>query len=203
MIKRAFIAIVALLLLAPTLLVAQTTPNADANDNRWSFHVSPGLSTLQHFAGGITTPDVVPGGTVHQDKYKLSLSFCADIYYRCNRWLSLGLRTATTYGSLKCYDNDWKQLGAIKALPFTAAVAFKTAYITRSEFQFYGIYGLAFGGTATLKNFHWIEAPSVELTGCIPEIYPFAFSVGEKEGFFAEFGVGSKGVVNMGYFVRF
>lgn len=197
-------AIAALLLSAHT--VSALTPSSagnDVRDNRWSIHLSPGLSVIQHFAGYISDPQIVPGGTYTRTSYLLPVSLCADIYYRCSSWVSLGLRTATTYASLKCLDGEGAELGSIKALPFTAAVAFKTAYITRPEFEFYGIYGLAFGGTAILKNFYWIDAPSVELTGCIPEIYPFAFSLGEQKGFFAEFGIGSKGLINMGYFVRF
>lgn len=172
---------------------------------RWTIDLNAGLALYQQLFMGdfIDRPDVVPGGTISRRNYNLPYAFGADIYYRFTDSFSLGLRTTLSYEQTKCFDSKGAELGSIKALPATAVLVGKWSYYKGSEFEFYGLYGLGVSVDIVVKDFYWKPSPTVAFNDAIAEIYPIGLRWGHKRGCLIEFGMGSKGLFNVGYFRNF
>lgn len=150
-----------------------------------------------------TAPDIVPGGTTDWHTSGLNFFLSADIYRQLGPKFALGLRTSISYEQLNCYNAQDEVLGSVKTLPSTIVLVGKVSYYKGHEFEFYGLYGLGASLTINIDDFYWRPSPSISHAESIAEIYPIGLRWGRKMGFFGELGIGSKGLINAGYFVNF
>ena len=174
-------------------------------DGKWTVELSAGTMVYQGLMllGYNPENDVVPGGTMDQDIYTFPFHSSADIYYRFSRRFSLGLRTTMSYKQIECFDRHGELLGRFVGLPTTVVLTTKFSYYLGSEFEFYGLYGLGLCMMLNVEDYYWRNTPSVGMRERIVEFYPIGLRWGRKQGFFTEFGFGSKGLTNLGYFVNF
>jgi hypothetical protein len=174
-------------------------------DARWTVDLSAGTMVYQDLMllGYNPENDVVPGGTMDRDIYTFPFHSSADIYYRFSRRFSLGLRTTMSYKQIECFDGHGELLGRFVGLPTTVVLTTKFSYYLGSEFEFYGLYGLGKTLMIVLEDYYWRPAPVVKVRKYFAECYPIGLRWGRKQGFFTEFGFGSKGLTNLGYFVNF
>lgn len=174
-------------------------------DSRWSLEITI-CNDLYHrlfLQDALSPPDVVPGGTFKHITYEFPIHLSGDVYYRFSERFSLGLRTTLGQETIKFYGLEGETLGRIEALPLTAVVVGKYTYHKGSEFELYGLCGVGVSLQLYVRNLHWAPSPSVDYADTIAELYPVGMRWGRRQGFFTEFGMGSKGLVHMGYFVNF
>ncbi len=185
--------------------VESATPKkiTQLGDRKWTVDLSAGTMVYQGLLGYNPENAVVPGGTMDQDIYTFPFHSSADIYYRFSRRFSLGVRTTMSYKRIECFDSHGELLGRFVGLPTTVVLTTKFSYYLGSEFEFYGLYGLGLSMMLNVEDYYWRSAPSVGLRNYIVEFYPIGLRWGRKQGFFTEFGFGSKGLTNLGYFVNF
>jgi hypothetical protein len=183
--------------------IAKPTPKS--SDYKWTVDLGAGLSLYHELFLGdfLARPDLVPGGTTRERHYTLPYVLSADIYRQVGPNFKLGLRTTLGYKQHYCYDRNDKVLGQINLLPATVVLVGKVSYYKGSEFEFYGTYGLGVSVDITIRDFYWKPSPSVAFSDLIAEVYPLGMRWGRKQGFLCEFGMGSKGLFNMGYFCNF
>lgn len=177
-----------------------------SGEQRWSAAFSMGSMIYQYlFYYGLSTgqPDVIPGGTQHRDAYELPLYLSADIYRSFSKSFAVGLRSTISYNQLHCYDKQGQLLGKVVSLPATLSLVGKFTYYKGKEFELYGIYGLGLASRINLVDFYWKQTPSLGIFTTYAELYPVGMRWGRKQGFFAELGSGSKGLVSLGYFTNF
>lgn len=174
-------------------------------DARWTVDLSAGTMVYQGLMllGYNPENDVVPGGTMDRDIYTFPFHSSADVFYRFSRRFSLGLRTTMSYKRIECFDDHGELLGRFVGLPTTVVLTTKFSYYLGSEFEFYGLYGLGLCMMINVEDYYWRPSPSVSGRSFIAECYPIGLRWGRKQGFFTEFGFGSKGLTNLGYFVNF
>ena len=108
-----------------------------------------------------------------------------------------------SYKRIECFDGHGELLGRFVGLPTTVVLTSKLSYFVGSEFEFYGLYGLGTTLMIVLEDYYWRPTPVVKVRNYFAEFYPIGLRWGRKQGFFTEFGFGSKGLTNLGYFVNF
>lgn len=122
-----------------------------------------------------------------------------EVAYSFNDRVSLGLQVAIGYaGRYQTFENSTDRDYTTILSP-TLMANLNVTYFKKENFYGYGVFGI---GGFYLGVFNSLHENSLSSGGIgIPmfNFYPFCFSTNKDNGFFMEFGWGSKGIINLGW----
>ena len=122
-----------------------------------------------------------------------------EVAYSFNDRVSLGLQVAIGYaGRYQTFENSTDRDYTTILSP-TLIANLNVTYFKKENFYGYGVFGI---GGFYLGVFNSLHENSLSSGGIgIPmfNFYPFCFSTNKDNGFFMEFGGGSKGIINLGW----
>lgn len=200
--KRILVTLMALAVGAASLTpaVAQTQPGD------WQARVGAGFFSVPDYVGLI----LVAFGSIdtnenisHKDFVPLT-SINADFNYQKNAWFSWGGKLSFGCAMASSHFNDTGATSRSVTVAYpTLLVGAKTRYFRSGIFEMYGSWGA--GATLLVMDQYTSDSEPNFQMRLFPmaDLYPVSFSLGRKNGFFAEIGWGSKGMVNMGGYFSF
>lgn len=202
--KRFFTFFAAILLASATI-----TPSAAQQVGQWSVRGGVGWFSLPDFIGilvaGFGTAFNNPEGSERQEFIPL-LNPSIEAHYSFNEWFALGGSLACGYASSKSTHIESGALNKkVWAAYPTLCVSAQTTYFRKGKFSMYGLWGL---GVTAMFSQQTSEDSSAEhntsvVVAPMGNLYPLGISFGNNIGGFAEFGWGTKGIVNIGAYCNF
>ena len=122
-----------------------------------------------------------------------------EVTYSFNNSISLGLQASIGYsGRYATFtDNSYRDYSTI--LTPTLMANLNITYFKRDNFYGYGSFGLGVFGFVVFHSKYENSLSSGNLFSPMFNFYPFCFSTNKDNGFFMEFGWGSKGIINLGW----
>jgi hypothetical protein len=126
-----------------------------------------------------------------------------EVAYSFSDRVSLGLQVAIGYaGRYQTFENSTDREYTTILSP-TLMANLNVTYFKKENFYGYGVFGI---GGFYLGVFNSLHENSLSSGGIgIPmfNFYPFCFSTNRDNGFFMECGWGSKGLINLGWDIKF
>lgn len=127
-----------------------------------------------------------------------------EISYMVNSWLSVGAEATMSFHKERLIDHEGKVIGSEAHYNTQVLIGARARYFWLGAFSMYGSVSAPVIPHLGL-SIHTQSGHHHEYRYDIPEInfYPLCFSWGGWDGFFAEIGIGNKGLLNVGYFKVF
>ena len=167
-------------------------------------------------AGWVSIPDVVgilvtglSSIEFEEETFVTSLTPCTnpsfEMLWRTNKWFSCGVSCSIGYASGNIETVDGGLVKRTSCLYPTLGFVAETRYFAHDGYAMYGSWGAG-------VSFYFVGQELVKQSGdstfevavlpCV-DIYPLCVRWGDLIGFYAECGVGSKGILNVGAFIHF
>lgn len=188
------------ILIIAVLFSSSIKPVQAQDANRWDARVGLGVYSIQD----MITLYALRMSLYDSDLITYAISITSpniEMSYECNSRISVGAQLTLGYSISK--DEYLNKTSMDHVICPTLMANLKANYFKINDFSMYGLLGLGVSTYLFIENSAYLSSTDVGIIASpMINFYPLCFSTNKDNGFFMELGLGSKGLINLGWEIK-